>query len=169
LTLGVTTVMQGLYQKALKLAWPDSPSKDGEYVLIYGGSTATGALGIQFAKLSVFQPLLLPRNAHDVKLRLQSSDNLLTPKLRICQIAWRPRSLRLQRQLIHHQNPRIDQQQTHQNLGHRFRRRFCEILRRLFRRQWRQAYLRHHSPSAIPAQRCRKYRNDHVHHLWREV
>jgi NADPH:quinone reductase-like Zn-dependent oxidoreductase len=51
LTLGVTTVMQGLYQKALKLAWPDSPSKDGEYVLIYGGSTATGALGIQFAKL----------------------------------------------------------------------------------------------------------------------
>lgn len=53
LTLGVTTVMQGLYQKALKLNWPDDPVKESVPILIYGGSTATGALGIQFAKLSV--------------------------------------------------------------------------------------------------------------------
>ena len=51
LTLGVTTVMQGLYQKALKLNWPNDPVKGNVQVLIYGGSTATGALGIQFAKL----------------------------------------------------------------------------------------------------------------------
>lgn len=51
LSLGTTTVMQGLYQKALKLNWPTDPIKEKTYVLIYGGSSATGALGIQFAHL----------------------------------------------------------------------------------------------------------------------
>jgi NADPH:quinone reductase-like Zn-dependent oxidoreductase len=49
--LGATTVMQGLFQKALKLNLPDDPVKDKQFVLIYGGSTATGALGVQYAKL----------------------------------------------------------------------------------------------------------------------
>lgn len=51
LTLGVTTVEQGLYQTALKLNLPKDPIKEKIFVLIYGGSTATGALGVQFAKL----------------------------------------------------------------------------------------------------------------------
>jgi NADPH:quinone reductase-like Zn-dependent oxidoreductase len=51
LSLGATTVGQGLYQKALKLALPTDPITKKEYVLIYGGSTATGALGVQYAKL----------------------------------------------------------------------------------------------------------------------
>lgn len=51
LTLGATTVMQGLYQKALKLNLPDDPIKSKVPLLIYGGSTATGSLGIQYAKL----------------------------------------------------------------------------------------------------------------------
>jgi NADPH:quinone reductase-like Zn-dependent oxidoreductase len=51
LTLGVTTVEQGLYQTALKLNLPNDPIKEKTFVLIYGGSSATGALGVQFAKL----------------------------------------------------------------------------------------------------------------------
>ena len=51
LMLGMYTVMQGLFQKALKLSWPTDPVKEQTFVLIYGGSGATGALGIQFAKL----------------------------------------------------------------------------------------------------------------------
>ncbi|QGA21042.1 hypothetical protein EYB26_008752 [Talaromyces marneffei] len=69
LTLGVTTVMQGLYQKALKLNLPDDPVKTDIPVLIYGGSTATGALGIQFAKLSGYTVITAcsPRNFDYVK------------------------------------------------------------------------------------------------------
>ncbi|EMC98222.1 hypothetical protein BAUCODRAFT_66865 [Baudoinia panamericana UAMH 10762] len=53
--LGTSTVGQGLYQKALKLNLPTQPTKNGETVLIYGGSTATGSLAIQFAKLSGYR------------------------------------------------------------------------------------------------------------------
>jgi NADPH:quinone reductase-like Zn-dependent oxidoreductase len=53
LPLGVGTVMQGLYQKGLKLKLPDEPTTEKPYVLIYGGATATGALGIQYARLYV--------------------------------------------------------------------------------------------------------------------
>lgn len=51
ITLGATTVAQGLFQQALKLNLPTDPVKEKTYVLIYGGSSATGALGIQYAKL----------------------------------------------------------------------------------------------------------------------
>ncbi|RMZ76257.1 hypothetical protein DV737_g4876, partial [Chaetothyriales sp. CBS 132003] len=67
--LGVTTVGQGLYQKALKLRLPysstsDGPEGDAEWVLIYGGSSATGSLGIQFAKASGYRVVTTssPRN-----------------------------------------------------------------------------------------------------------
>lgn len=57
LGVGITTVGQGLYQ-SLKLPLPPapatSPAKD---ILIYGGSTATGGLAIQFAKLSGYRVL----------------------------------------------------------------------------------------------------------------
>lgn len=51
LGVGITTVGQSLYQ-SLKLPLPTEPAKDGTPVLVYGGSTATAHLAIQFAKLS---------------------------------------------------------------------------------------------------------------------
>ncbi|KAJ6024162.1 hypothetical protein N7540_004959 [Penicillium herquei] len=56
LGVGISTVGQALYQ-SLKLASPSSPLKTPEPVLIYGGSTATGTLAIQFAKLSGYKVL----------------------------------------------------------------------------------------------------------------
>ncbi|KAI5460835.1 chaperonin 10-like protein [Mariannaea sp. PMI_226] len=68
LGVGITTVGQGLYQ-TLGLAWPTTPIKDDTPVLIYGGSTATGILGIQFAKLSGYKVIVTcsPRNFDLVK------------------------------------------------------------------------------------------------------
>jgi len=55
--LGAITCGQSLYQKSLKLKLPTEPSTGGEYVLVYGGSTATGSLGVQYAKLSGYKVL----------------------------------------------------------------------------------------------------------------
>ncbi|KAB8263610.1 zinc-binding oxidoreductase [Aspergillus pseudonomiae] len=63
LGVGITSVGQGLYQ-ALQLPFPGTqgedpktPTEEQQPLLIYGGSTASGVLGIQFAKLSGFAPL----------------------------------------------------------------------------------------------------------------
>ena len=58
LGVGVVTVGQALYQ-SLRLPLPSSssssaPAETAVPLLIYGGSTATGTLAIQFAKLCVF-------------------------------------------------------------------------------------------------------------------
>ncbi|KAF2734821.1 GroES-like protein [Polyplosphaeria fusca] len=73
-TLGVATltVGQGMYQE-MDLPWPGTQEKVAEdkkpWFLIYGGSSAMGAFGIQFAKLSGFRVVATcsPRNFSYVK------------------------------------------------------------------------------------------------------
>lgn len=51
LGVGLTTIGQTLYM-TLKLPLPnEKPVADSTFILIYGGSSATGTLAIQFAKL----------------------------------------------------------------------------------------------------------------------
>jgi NADPH:quinone reductase-like Zn-dependent oxidoreductase len=66
LGVGITTVGQGLYQ-ALQLAPVTSPITTAEPILIYGGSTATGGLAIQYAKLSGYT-VLTTCSAHNFAL-----------------------------------------------------------------------------------------------------
>ncbi|TAQ87229.1 hypothetical protein B7494_g4467 [Chlorociboria aeruginascens] len=56
---GVGTVGQGLYEPSygLELSPPSKPVSKPEQVLVYGGSTATGTLGIQFLKASGYEVL----------------------------------------------------------------------------------------------------------------
>lgn len=48
--VGTVTVGQGMYQ-TLGLPFPDQPVEKAFPILIYGGSSATGALAVQYAKL----------------------------------------------------------------------------------------------------------------------
>ena len=51
LGVGVTTIGQGLYM-TMKLPLPgEAPPENGSFLLVYGGSSATGTLAIQYAKL----------------------------------------------------------------------------------------------------------------------
>ncbi|KAM3552872.1 hypothetical protein MY1884_006980 [Beauveria asiatica] len=54
LGISVSTVGQSLYQ-TLHLGFPSEPAKDATPILIYGGSSATAILGIQYAKLSGYE------------------------------------------------------------------------------------------------------------------
>ncbi|KAI5364264.1 putative GroES-like superfamily, alcohol dehydrogenase-like, NAD(P)-binding domain superfamily [Septoria linicola] len=65
---GIITCGQALYQ-SLGLPLPNSNEKYGKYLLIYGASTATGTLAIQYAQLSGAKVIAIcsPRNFDLVK------------------------------------------------------------------------------------------------------
>jgi NADPH:quinone reductase-like Zn-dependent oxidoreductase len=86
LGVGVTTVGQGLYQ-SLGLPLPGSGQKADYPLLVYGGSTATGSLAIQFA----------------VQLPLRQGSR--------CRGGFR-----LQRPGVREENPRVHRRQAHQGL-----------------------------------------------------
>ena len=62
------TVGQGLYQE-MGLNWPNNPIKNDEWILIYGGSSGMGTVGIEFMKLSGYKVVTTcsPRNFDMVK------------------------------------------------------------------------------------------------------
>jgi hypothetical protein len=72
--VGLMTMSYSLY-KVLGLPWPNETSsterKEDRQLLIYGGSTATGTLAIQFAKLSGYtvHTTVSPKNFELVKQR----------------------------------------------------------------------------------------------------
>ncbi|KAM0212581.1 hypothetical protein ACHAPQ_010939 [Fusarium lateritium] len=79
---GITTVGQSLYQ-SLALPLPKSEASDSS-VLIYGGSTATGSLAIQFAKLSGLQVVTTCSPGHEEWLRKLGADHVVNYKLPTC-------------------------------------------------------------------------------------
>lgn len=83
LGVGVTTAGQALYQ-SLGLALPGEgraesegdEGKEKEAVLIYGASTATGALAVQFAKLSGYRVIATCSSRHFEKTRALGADEV---------------------------------------------------------------------------------------------
>ncbi|KAK4221925.1 zinc-binding dehydrogenase [Podospora fimiseda] len=68
--VGITSVGQGLYQ-TLGLPLPGIEAGKGgrgKSILIYGGSTCTGSLGIQFARLSGVEKIVSTASPHNFEL-----------------------------------------------------------------------------------------------------
>ena len=82
LPCGLVTVGLGFY-KHLRLPLPPATVADNPWVLVYGGSSATGTLAIQFAKLYAEQgtPCSHIMRLTRAKVWAQSRDDLFTTKL----------------------------------------------------------------------------------------
>ncbi|KAF4996553.1 hypothetical protein FGRMN_4437 [Fusarium graminum] len=79
---GVLTAGQSLYQ-SLGLPLPKSEAID-KSILIYGGSSATGSLSIQFAKLSGLQVITTCSPAHESWLRELGADHVFDYRSPTC-------------------------------------------------------------------------------------
>ncbi|KAJ4245295.1 hypothetical protein NW762_014165 [Fusarium torreyae] len=79
---GIVTVGQSLYQ-SLALPLPKAAARD-TFVLIYGGSTATGSLAIQFAKLSGLKVITTCSPRHETRVRELGADYVFDYKSSTC-------------------------------------------------------------------------------------
>ncbi|KAM0544848.1 hypothetical protein ACHAPJ_011593 [Fusarium lateritium] len=79
---GIVTVGQSLYQ-SLALPLPKATPRD-TFVLIYGGSTATGSLAIQFAKLSGLKVVTTCSPRHETWIRELGADYVFDYKSPTC-------------------------------------------------------------------------------------
>ncbi|TQS33343.1 hypothetical protein Golomagni_06317 [Golovinomyces magnicellulatus] len=79
---GVFTVAQGLYQ-SLALALPKLTDRN-EYVFVYGGSSATGSLAIQFAKLSGYKVVTASSAKHETWLQELGANHVVDYKSPTC-------------------------------------------------------------------------------------
>ncbi|SPN97149.1 related to toxD gene [Cephalotrichum gorgonifer] len=79
LGISITTTGQGLYQ-TLGLPLPGNPSAEKTPILIYGGSTATGIYGIQFAKLSGYTVIVTASPHNEEYLRSLGADHVVDYK-----------------------------------------------------------------------------------------
>ncbi|PLB40442.1 zinc-binding alcohol dehydrogenase family protein [Aspergillus candidus] len=83
LGVGVTTVGQALYQ-SLGMTWPGESrgesESEQEAVLIYGASTATGALAVQFAKLSGYRVIATCSPQHFDMVRALGADEVFNSR-----------------------------------------------------------------------------------------
>ncbi|KAK3718373.1 hypothetical protein LTR37_005186 [Vermiconidia calcicola] len=79
LGVGVTTCGQALYQ-SLGLPLPGSCERHGEPLLVYGGSTGTGILAIQYAKLSGYIVIATASKHNEPLLKSLGADEVFDYK-----------------------------------------------------------------------------------------
>ncbi|KAL9046836.1 MAG: hypothetical protein Q9214_000434 [Letrouitia sp. 1 TL-2023] len=81
--VGVITAAQALYQ-TLGLPYPTEPTKERLHVLIYGGSSATGTLAIQLAKLSGLEVTTLASSHNHELLKNLGADHIFDYRSPTC-------------------------------------------------------------------------------------
>ncbi|RAL02056.1 zinc-binding alcohol dehydrogenase family protein [Aspergillus ibericus CBS 121593] len=79
LGVGLSTIGQSLYQ-SLQLAPIDHPLTQPEPILIYGGSSATGTIAIQFAKLSGYEVITTCSPDHEELVKSRGADRVFDYK-----------------------------------------------------------------------------------------
>ena len=125
--LGVSTVGQGLFQKALKLNLPTNPTKHGETVLIYVSIHFTSCSGhhMLISVTGRIQCHRLPRNSVRQVGWVSCHYDMQPAQQRFRQVSRSRRGLRLQRSKLWQEHQQRYQRLPEAHLGHNLPRSFC--------------------------------------------